>query len=163
ALAHAAWGPGPTLVTVTDLAATTARAAQAILRLLVEYRSLARGVRWGGPPSDPFMNLLPERYLTVEVDAYFLCRVVDVGRALAERGFPASARGALVLDLTDASMPESSGRYGVTVEGGRAKVGPAGGAGAPGRGPVAALSERALAALYTGHVSPRDLQALGWL
>ena len=158
ALAHAGPGPHSTVVTVTDLAATTARAAQAILRLLVEYRSLARTVTWGGPASDPFMNLLPERHFTVELDSYWMVRVVDVGRALVERGFPTCARGAVVLDLTDASMPECSGRYGVAVERGRANVGdPAAGA------PVVSLTERALAALYTGHVSPRDLAALGWL
>jgi predicted acetyltransferase len=165
AIAHtASSGTRPTTVTVTDLAATTARAAQAILRLLVEYRSLAGTVSWGGPPSDPFMNLLPERHFKVELDGYFMVRIVDVARALSERGFPASARGAVVFELADASMPESSGRYDVVVEGGRAKVGePAHGASARAGVPVAALSERALAALYTGHVSPRDLQALGWL
>lgn len=149
---------GASTVTVTDLAATTARAARAILRLLVEYRSLATLVRWHGGPSDLFTNLLPERHSKIEIADYFMVRVVDVARALALRGWPRGATGAVTLELDDASMPENSGAYALTLEGGQARV-DAGEA----SGPRVKITERGLAALYTGHAQAHVLADAGWL
>lgn len=149
---------GASTVTVTDLAATTAGAAHAILRLLVEYRSLATLVRWHGGPSDLFTNLLPERHSKIEIADYFMVRVVDVARALSLRGWPRGATGAITLELEDASLPENSGAYALTLEDGQVRV-------APGEavGPRVKITERGLAALYTGYAQAHVLDAAGWL
>lgn len=152
-----------TKVTVTDLAATTARAARAILRLLVEYRSIATEVKWRGGVSDLFTNLLPERHVSIAMPDYFMVRIVDVERALTQRGWPRSVRGSFVLELTDSSMSENSGRYAVTLEGGRAQVAKATSKEASLSGPRVAISEHGLAALYTGHAQAHVLAEAGWL
>lgn len=158
-LSHA-MGAADSSVLVTDLAATTSRAARAILRLLVEYRSLASSVKWHGGASDLFTNLLPERHHTVTLTDWFMVRVVDVARALSSRGWPRGAGGALTLEVDDASMPENSGRYAISLEDGAAKV-------VAGRAlagaPRATIGERGLAALYTGHAASHVLADAGWL
>lgn len=153
-------GGADSSVLVTDLAATTSRAARAILRLLVEYRSLASSVKWHGGASDLFTNLLPERHHTVTLTDWFMVRVVDVARALSSRGWPPAAGGAITLEVNDASMPENSGRYAVSLEGGAAKV--VAGEAAAGA-PRATIGERGLAALYTGHAPSHVLADAGWL
>ncbi len=150
----------PSTVTVTDLAAKTPRAARAILRLLVEYRSLAATVKWKGGPSDVFTNLLPERHVTISMPDYFMVRVVDVERALVQRGWPRSARGTVILEVADASLPENAGRWAVSLEDGRARVVVLS---SDGGAPRATISERGLAALYTGHASAHVLVQAGWL
>jgi predicted acetyltransferase len=158
AAAHVATDPPkPTFLQVTDMAATTSRAARAILRLLVEYRSLCGSVRWGGGPSDLFANLLPERYVAMELESCWMVRVLDLARAFTMRGWPDGATGSLGFELTDASMPENSGHYTVSLDRGKAVV-------TSGDAPRSVvISERGLAALYTGHVAPRVLADLGWL
>jgi predicted acetyltransferase len=146
-------------VVVTDLVATSARAARAILRMLVEYRSIADRVKWHGGPSDLFTNLLPERHVEVAVTDHFMVRVVDVERALSSRGWPRLASGSLIVEVDDRSMPENSGHYTVTVDGGSAKVARGEAPGAP----RAVISEHGLAALYTGHAQAHLLTTAGWL
>jgi predicted acetyltransferase len=148
-----------TTVTVTDIAATTSRAARALLRLLVEYRAQALLVKWFGGPSDLFTNLLPERHYEVKLTDHFMVRVVDVARALSERGWPRGASGALSLEVNDASMPENSGLYTLTLDGGTGTVVTAATAGTP----RVAITERGLAALYSGHAPAHVLAAAGWL
>lgn len=157
-LSHAMTGDATT-VTVSDLAATTSRAGAAILRLLIEYRSLANVVRWYGGPSDVFTNLLPERNCEITLTDYFMVRIVDVARALEQRGWPRGASGAVTLEVDDASMPENSGLYTVSLEGGGATVA----TGAAPSAPRVAITERGLAALYTGHASAHVLAGVGWL
>lgn len=136
----------PTSVQVTDMAATTPRAARAILRFLVEYRSLAEVVTWQGGPSELFANMLPERHHTVKLSDYFLVRIIDVARALEQRGYPAGTRRGLTFELDDTSLPEGSGRY---------ELG--------GGGSVVKVNERGLAALYSGMSQAHVLADAGWL
>ncbi len=149
-----------TRVTASDLVASTARAARALLRLCTEYRSVATELVWSGAPYDLFAHLLPERHTQLTLRDYFMLRIAHVPRALEQRGWPLELTGELVLDVADESLPAWSGAYHVRLHAGRAEVRPATSAdGAP----RAQLHERALAALYTGHTPPRVLASLGWL
>jgi len=157
-LAHAAQDGLSTTVTVTDIAATTSRAARALLRLLAEYRSLASVVNWHGGPSDLFTNMLPERHCEIRLVDYFMVRVVDVARALSLRGWPRNVNGSLTIELVDASLPENSRVYALTLEDGRGVVGAS-----ETKGPRVKVTERGLAALYTGQTSAHVLAAAEWL
>jgi predicted acetyltransferase len=145
----------PTKVNVTDLEATTPRAARALLRLLIEYRSLTDVVKWEGGVNDLFATVLPERHITATLKDYFMVRIVDPARAFSLRRFP---DGAFTFELADTSMPENSGRYAVTSRDGNTTVTVGGLA-----GPVVKLDERALSALYTGFTQPEILADAGWL
>ncbi len=149
---------GASSVSVIDIAAASSRAARALLRLLAEYRSLATLVKWHGGPSDLITNLLPERHTKVEIVDYFMVRVVDVSRALSLRGWPRGTSGTLTLELDDASLPENSGTFAVTLEDGRAHV-----AAGSANGPRIKTTERGLAALYTGYGQAHVLAEAGWL
>jgi predicted acetyltransferase len=159
-LSHKTPDGSASVVEVSDLAATTARGAEAVLRFLVEYRSLASVVRWYGGPSDVFAAVLPERHASVRIVDYFMLRVVDPARALALRGYPRGMAQEITIELEDASLPENSGVYALAADQGAGRV--AAGESAPGA-PRVTLSERALAALYAGHLSPEVLASAGWL
>ena len=139
-------GGFPTRVHMNDVVAATARAARAILRLLVEYRSLAETVTWEGGPAELLPNLLPERHIEMKLSDYFMVRIVDPAKALAQRGYPVGARAGITFELTDASMPENSGVYALGDGGAQVR-----------------LNERAFAALYSGMAQAHVLAAAGWL
>lgn len=136
----------PTAVQLTDFAATSPRAVRAIQRFLIEYRSLADVVKWEGGPNELFANMLPERHIDVTLSDYFLVRIVDPMRALAQRGYPVGERSGVTFELEDASLPENSGRYDLG-----------------GGGKLVRLNERGLAALYSGMSPTHVLADAGWL
>jgi len=157
-VSHAMLGDAST-VTVTDHVATTKRAANAILRLLIEYRSLATKVKWKGNPSDLFTNLLPERHYEFAVTDSWMIRIVDPSVALTMRGYPKLATGTVTFHVEDAALPENSGSYALTISDRKATVTKAAAAASQ----KVALTERALASLYAGHSTPQVLAAAGML
>ncbi len=142
-------------VIVRDVVMNTHGAAQRILGLLHDLRSLADEITWRGCAADPLLSLLPEQTHSVRRHERWMLRVLDVERALAARGYPA-LRAEVHLAVHDAHFPENRGRRIFTVDGGRgeAKTG--------GRGDVT-LDVRALAALYSGFATPYTLRAAGLL
>jgi predicted acetyltransferase len=144
-------------VVVTDLAARTPRAARRLLALLGAHAGIARDVVLHLPPAHPLLLLLPERDERVRLLDPWMLRVVHVPAALTARGYPAGARGALVLDVEDEVLPANGGRHGLEVADGRGRAGAA----RPDEGPALRLHVRGLAALYSGHVSPDALAVAG--
>jgi predicted acetyltransferase len=143
-VSHAQTQGFSTKVTVTDVGATSIEAANAILGLLCEYRSLAGTVTWKGDPGDLISAVFPERSLDIGIDEYAMVRIVDPARAFAMRGWPRSSRGSIAFELDDRSLPENSGTYGVTLADGSAHV-------ERGAGPSKVrLNEHSLVSLYTG-------------
>jgi predicted acetyltransferase len=134
---------------VHDLVATNARAAERLLALLSDHRSTIKTAAFYGTPADALWFAQPERAFQVELAEHFMLRIVDVERALAARGYP-ELEGGVDFELEDAVLPENAGRYRLEVSGGEARVA-RGGTGA------VRLSARALAALYSGFLSPFEL------
>lgn len=141
---------------LTDLVATTPRAARSLLTFLGDQRSVAKQVSWFGAAAEPLLALLPERTYAARLDHHWMVRVTQVERALALRGWPVGITAELELEVSDPVCAENDGRFVLRVEGGAGTV-RRGGAGAL-RVPV-----RALAPLYTGHASATTLRAVGWL
>jgi predicted acetyltransferase len=86
----------------------------------------------------------------------WMLRIVDVPRALEERGYPQSLTERIDFEIEDDVVPENTGRFVLEVEAGRGHVRRGG------RG-VVRLTARALAPLYSGRASPQDLVAAGQL
>jgi predicted acetyltransferase len=147
-LSHKGAMPDRELV-LHDLVAATARAAECLLALVADHRSTIRSFSFHGTPADALLFALPERVFRSEIAEHFMLRILDAERALALRGYP-ELELAVDLDLTDALFSENAGRYRLEVSGGSAQV-KRGGSGA------VRLSERALAALYSGFLSPYEL------
>jgi predicted acetyltransferase len=139
---------------LTDMAASTGAAARRLLAFLADHGAQARDVMWYSGVDDPFLAHLPERGHDIALHEPWMLRVVDVTRALAQRGYPQHLDLRLELEVTDDLVPENRGRFRVDIAGGAAEVRRGG------RG-LLALDGRALAALYTGHASPQQLALAG--
>ncbi|HSU41100.1 MAG TPA: sterol carrier protein domain-containing protein, partial [Polyangiaceae bacterium] len=136
-----------------DFLTTTAAALRRFTAFFAEHRSTIKWLSLRSSALDPLVFTAPERVFRIELSETWMLRVLDVEGALVARGYP-PIDAAIDFELSDRTLPENSGRYRLAVTGGRAEVTPGG------RGDVA-LDERALAALYTGFLSPVALAAAG--
>lgn len=139
---------------VKDLVALTRDAATSLLSFLGDHRSIVPSVLYHGAPADPLLLLPEEQEWSVETRWDWMLRVVDVAKAFAERGFPAGLSVDLHLDATDDVVTSNSGRWRVAIADGRAE------ASRGGRGRIK-LHVRALASLYSGWASARELARVG--
>ncbi len=143
-------------VAVQDIWLASRDAARAFMGFFVNLRSTVSGFAWRGGPEDPLAHWLPElneRGIRREI---WMTRIVDAAAALEARGWPEDARGELGLEIEDGWFPWNRGRFTLEVADGQARVRP-GGSG------EARLDIRRLAQLYTGHLSPQSLAAMGEL
>ena len=134
---------------VHDFVATSGPVALRLLALLADHRSTMKSLVIAGAAPSPLLLAPTELLFHTEVSETWMLRIVEPALALSARGYPPIELG-VDLELTDRTLPENSGRYRLEVSGGRAQVS-RGGSGA------VALDERALAALYTGFLSPTVL------
>ena len=146
----------PRQLELTDLVALTPRAARRLLTFLRDHRAQFESVRFRGSPHDPLLSLLPELGYRVRLHEHWMLRIVDVEAALEARGYPEGVRAELHLTVHDPLLSENDGRFVLELSEGRAKVT----RGGEGR---IALDVRALAPLYTGHLSPEALRSAGLL
>ncbi len=141
-------------LSLTDLVFSTARAGRRLLTLLEDFSSIAIDVTFCGGPLHPALYLLAEQRYTISLKHFWMLRVIDVKRAFEARGYPASNRGQAHLDVRDETIPANTGRWTITVEGGRASVAKGG------RGDLR-LDARTLAPLFSGYLSAVQLAQLG--
>ncbi|MEW6281002.1 MAG: GNAT family N-acetyltransferase [Candidatus Eremiobacterota bacterium] len=141
---------------LTDLIATSADAARRLFSLLADHRTLADEVLFPCLPQDPILAALPEQYLQLRLRNWWMLRVVDVPRALAERGYPRTVRTSLDLEVHDELIPDNRGPWRVEIRDGQAQVE----TGGKGRLKVGI---RGLACLYGGFFTPWQARAAGLL
>lgn len=132
---------------VTDFVATTPRAARRLWTLLGDHWSMVDEIVFSTAPNDPHALLLPDRRFTTTLDENWMVRVLDVERALSERGYPPGLEVRVDLAIDDDALPENAGPWVLEVADGRATV-RRGGAG------TVRLTARGLAAVFTGFLSP---------
>src|SRR5215212_7418540 len=150
---HASWGE---TLKVNDIVALTPAAGRRLLTLLADHRSMTETLRLPGGPNDALLFLLDEQKQKVGWSLDLMLRIVDVVDALSARGYPASVGAELQLDVRDELLPWNNGRFVLTVTDRCARV-RSGGTGQIG------LHVRDLAALYSGYMTPQELQAAGSL
>ncbi len=141
---------------LTDLRCATPEAARALLSFVARLARMATHVRWYGSAMDPVLWQMPERTYNVMLTEHWMTRICHVAAALTERGYPSHVSAQLDLDVQDTAIPEQSGRYRLSVNEGRGHVERGGSGGLQ-------LDIGALAALYTGFMSPQQLQRTGQL
>jgi predicted acetyltransferase len=150
---HASWGEP---LNVRDSVALTPAAGRRLLTLLADHRSMIETVRILGGTNDTLLFLLAEQKQKVSSSLDLMLRIVDVSGALTARGYPAGVNAELHLEVRDELLPTNNGRFVLTVGDRRASV-RGGGAGS------VRLHVRDLAALYSGYMTPSELQAAGTL
>ncbi len=140
---------------VTDLVAVTPAALRRLFRLVADHQSTLGAAIFHGTPADPLLFALPEAAGEVTLAEHWMLRVVHAERALVDRGYPALDMS-VDFELADEHLPENAGRFRLEIAKGRPHFTP-GGTGA------VRLSERGLAALYTGFQPASELARAGLL
>lgn len=139
---------------IADACAEDAGAARRIFALLGGYRSICNVVRWQLQVPGIFQALLPDRRPVVDLQDFWMLRILDLEKALLARGWNPAVRGQVDLAYQDDLLPEASVQLTLAVEGGRATV-TRGGTGAVKLGP------RGMAALFSGFTSAGELHLRG--
>jgi predicted acetyltransferase len=144
----------PMDITVVDAVVRTAAAGRRGVRMLADHRSIASHAQFASGPGDPLLLLLREERFEMATAQRWMLRIVDVRAALEKRGWPATARAEVHLDVRDPILRENARRWVLEVDRGRATVREGG------RGAVA-IDVRGLAALYSGFLAAEDLRVAG--
>lgn len=140
----------------TDVAAHTRAAVARILTFFADHGTIGDDVTWYGSPQSALVHALPAVGYTIRMHHAWMLRIVDLPKALGARGWPAGLSCSLDLDIRDDLLDANAGRWTLTVEGGRAE------AKRGGKGSFR-LDVRALAALFSAHLTPRALAVTGAL
>jgi predicted acetyltransferase len=146
----------PLELTLSDFVVQSGAALSSLLGFLADHSTTAERAVWSGGPADARLLGVPERVVRTTVEDYWMLRLLDVRGALLGRGYP-ELDAALDLEVADEFLPENSGVYPLVVQGGVARLE------STASGRRARLSVGALAALYSGFVSPRQLLVTGQL
>ena len=107
-------------------------------------------------PSDPLLAIVPEQRYTAHMLDHWMLRITHLSAAIAARGYNPGGEMELHLRVTDDVIESHQGDWIVRVSDG------VGVAEKGGRGEVA-LDIRALASLYSGHLSVATLKTAGWI
>lgn len=144
----------PPVVEVTDLGASTTGGLRSLMAFLGGFSSIAGKLTFFGGPSHPLLAMLDGRRYTMDLTDHWMLRVIDVRCALEQRGYARGLRGAARFELADPVFGDQGGPWTLEVEGGGGHVSRGGSGGAR-------VTSRALAALYGGHLSARQLRLMG--
>jgi predicted acetyltransferase len=139
---------------LTDLVALTPAAGRRLLSFFADHRSMTHEIQFYGTPDDPIIKLLPDHPYFARLFMHWMIRIVDVPGAITARGYADAVDGEAHVRIADDLLAENDDSFVITIQKGRAKVKRGG------RGDVR-IDVRGLGALYTGHMSPSDLQITG--
>jgi predicted acetyltransferase len=108
-------------VAVREFTATTDQASRALWSFLSTIDLFPQVEFWNAPPDDvlPWIATDP-RHINYAISEALWVRILDVAEALERRSY--AADGSVVLDIDDAFIPETSGRYELSVTEGTATV-----------------------------------------
>ncbi len=123
----------------------------ALWRVVASSHPVCDVTTFASRPHEPLNDVLPTMAMHVNVDAMqWMLRLLDVGAAMAQRGWPDGADVEVHLNILDQWIPANAGPQVLRVADGRGSLE------AGGRGDVS-LGVGALAQLYTGFASAADL------
>jgi len=144
------------LLLLVDHAALTPRGVRRVLAFLADHASLYREALLMVGPSDPFLATLSEQRYTPHGLDHWMLRITHLESAIAQRGYHPGRSAELHLRVFDDAIAAHDGHWILRIQDGT------GHAERGGRGEIA-LDIRALASLYSGHLSVRTLQTTGWI
>lgn len=145
-------------VMISDIAFTTPRAGRRLLGFLADFATTGDSIVFQAGPLHPLVSMTSAIMVQMEKQEYWMLRIVDVARALQERGYHPSARGVVQLDLHDEIIAGNRGSWTLSVERGHAEVKKENQI-----RPTIRTTVQALAPLYSGLYTARQLRLMGWL
>jgi predicted acetyltransferase len=137
-----------------DVVALTPAGGRRLWTFFADHRSFAGNVKWNGAPGDPFLYHLREQEWKVDNVFAWMLRIVDVERALAERGYPAALQAEVHLRVSDDILPANNASFVMSVSDGKGEVSRGG------RGSLH-VDVRGLSPLFTGYHSAEALVSTG--
>jgi predicted acetyltransferase len=143
-------------VEVQDVAWTTRSAGLSLLGLLASHTGLGVSLRWPGHAGDLWARALSGQAPRIAFAYPWMLRIVDVERALTQRGYPRHVKASVALSVVDDVLPDNAKAYRLDVADGQAAVSTAAHA-------DASIDVGALAPLYSGYLSAAELAAEGRL
>lgn len=152
---------------VQDLAFDDAPAALRLIGLLRDFAPMADEVAIPMGPWHPLLMMLSQQRYTLILKDYWMIRVVDVERALTQRGYPHAIDSTLTIDVRDDLIEANNRQFVLRVKNGQGEVAPS-----DAKNPTTAgekhaarqtisLSVQALASLYSGLSNATQLQLIG--
>jgi predicted acetyltransferase len=141
---------------VRDWVVLTTAAANTFWSFLANHSSQVDKIRWTSSAVDLLSLLLPEQSVKQKRIKRWQLRVIDIIKALEQRGYPLGIQAELHLLVQDDLVPENNGKFILNVADGRGQVAKGG------KGDMK-LDISGLAPLYTGLFTPRQLQLAGRL
>jgi predicted acetyltransferase len=147
-------------IAISDVAWVTERAGRAILKFLSDFTTMADNIVLNGGPGHPILMLMDGVKYECKRKDYWMVRVLRVKDALEARGYPPALKTTIAFDVRDELLPENAGRWVLRIEDGRGAVTNATSNDSP-ECPVLRVSERGLAALFAGYVTPRQAVLTG--
>ncbi len=139
-----------------DIVALTPRAARRIWTFFADHRSFTEKVKWVGTQADPLVFHLREQDWKLEDDWTWMLRVIDVERALTERGYSGELETEVSFEIADDLLPANNGSFTLHISGGKGEISRNGNA-------RTKLDVRGLASLYTGFMSAETLRGTGYI
>jgi predicted acetyltransferase len=131
-------------------------AMQAALALLGAHGTTAEEIRTVLPVDELQLHLAHVQRATVQRSWPWMLAFVDLPGAIAARGYPEGVSGSVQLAVDDPHRPANSGKWMLSIAGGKAALEPGGEC----RVEVAASD---LAAMFTGNLAPERLARAGRL
>jgi predicted acetyltransferase len=141
---------------ILDWVALTTTAAKRLWTFVADHRSQIEKARWRGSVVHPLLLFLPEQTAKVKNSSIWMLRIVNVAKALSERGYPPGVEAELHLAVHDDLLADNNGNFILRVSGGSGEVTRGG------KGELR-LNIRGLSPLYTGLYPPQQLQFSGFL
>lgn len=143
---------------ITDIASTDGATARALAAFLAGHGSVHTEAGFCAGVTHPLLFELSELVWRSRVVNPWHIRVVDVPAALRSRGYDPALNTAFTIEITDALFPGNAGPWSLRLRDGACEVARPGAATTDG---AVRMDVRALASLYTGLRSGRELESAG--
>lgn len=142
---------------ITDFLFTTPDSVNAFYRFLYSQRALFGMAIWNCHPSSPLLLRLRDRWnWELKLHENWMLRIINLVEAIQQRGYPTGVEGSVSLEVTDPVLSSNNGQWVLRLKNGVASL-------TPGGKCDVTLDIGAMAALYTGFVSPEELHLAGRL
>lgn len=147
---------GENILRIRDWVLLNQDAITSFWAFLAKMRSQITKVRWSDAGITAIAYGLPEQHHQLHDAAKWMMRIVNVVKALEQRGYPPGLTAELHFQLKDDLIAENNGNFLLQINHGQAKVEKGG------NGDLK-LDIRTLAPIYTGLFAPVQLQFIGQL
>lgn len=143
---------------IREIVAVDAEARAQLFAFIANHDSQAKQVTFVAPTDAPVNLLMPDP-LYCEAEPYFMLRLLDVARALAEYRYPRGVAGTVSIAVNDGWLTDNQGMYQLHVANGRAEV-----IRQPhGNHADVTIDVAVLAQLYARYLRPRTAASFGLL